>query len=69
MEYLTTKQAAEKLGVTESRIRQLIAEGRLTSEKLGHINVILEKDLAKISPRPIGRPKKTQANKKTKGNI
>ncbi len=61
MEYLTTKQAAEKLGVTESRIRQLIAEGRLKSEKLGHINVILEKDLAKIAPRPIGRPKKEKS--------
>lgn len=61
MEYLTTKQAAEKLGVTESRIRQLIAEGRLKSEKLGHINVILEKDLGKIAPRPIGRPKKAKA--------
>ncbi len=34
-EYETTKEAAERLGVNESRVRQLLAEGRLIGERLG----------------------------------
>jgi excisionase family DNA binding protein len=35
MELLSTAQAAEKLGVSERRVRQLISEGKLLAHKLG----------------------------------
>jgi len=37
MEIWTTKEAARKLGVSERRIRQLIADDRIKAQKLGHI--------------------------------
>lgn len=38
--YLSTEQAAKLLGVTTGRVRQLIKEKVLPSEKLGHLNMI-----------------------------
>lgn len=61
--YLTTKQAAEKLNVSDSRIRQLIAEGRLPTTKIGNSNVIKEADLELVRERKqTGRPPKQKPN-------
>lgn len=49
--YLTVKEAAEKLGVSDGRIRQLIAEKRLPSIKIGNSNVIKETDLKLVEVR------------------
>ncbi|OIO61023.1 helix-turn-helix domain-containing protein [Candidatus Aquicultor secundus] len=60
-EFFTTEDAAKYLNVTPSRIRQLIAEKRLPSEKFGRDHMILESDLAefaKIGKKKTGRPKK-----------
>jgi excisionase family DNA binding protein len=38
--YLTVKELAEAAGVNPSRIRQLIAEGKITAQKVGNINFI-----------------------------
>jgi len=61
---LTTRQAAEVLGVSPPRIRQLVLDGELPAEKFGRDLVILESDLAKVKRRPLGRPpqKKKKAN-------
>ena len=57
--YLTTKEVAEKLGVTVGRIRQLVAENRLNALKVGQTNLIKEIDLANVQERKrTGRPKK-----------
>ena len=59
MKMLSTKEAAEKLGVSLRRVQQMITEGTLPANKIGRDYVILEKDLEGISiyGKP-GRPKK-----------
>ena len=61
MKLLTTKQAANILCVTPSRIRQFILANRLPAQKIGRDLFILEKNLKFVSKRKPGRPK----NKKT----
>jgi excisionase family DNA binding protein len=60
---LTTQQAAEKLGVTVSRVRQLVLDGRLPAEKFGRDLVIKESDLKRVEDRRPGRPPKNGAGK------
>ncbi len=57
----TTESAAEYLGVTPARVRQLIMEGRLKSEKYGRDHLIQEADLQKYTTggkKKPGRPVK-----------
>jgi len=59
--YLTTEEAAEFLGVTPSRIRQLISEERIKSEKYGRDHLIQEEEVeyfAKEGRKKRGRPSK-----------
>jgi len=59
--YLTTEDAAKYLNVTPSRVRQLIIEKRLKSEKRGRDHLITESDLQKFAQagrKKRGRPKK-----------
>lgn len=58
---LTTEDAAKYLGVSPSRVRQLIMEHRLRSEKFGRDHLIQDKELqrfARDGKKPRGRPKK-----------
>jgi excisionase family DNA binding protein len=57
---LTTKEAAEKLGVTYVRVNQLIKGGELPAEKYGRDYMIDEDHLEAIRNKPEtrGRPKK-----------
>lgn len=48
----TTSQSAEFLGVTPSRIRQLILEGRLQATKVGRDYIIKQSDLEEFSTIP-----------------
>lgn len=36
-EWITTREAAELLGVTDAHIRRLLLEGKLEGHKFGHI--------------------------------
>lgn len=59
--YYTTKEAARYLGVTAARIRQLILEDRIKSEKMGRDHIISKSELAdyqKQGKRKPGRPLK-----------
>ncbi len=63
--YLTTREVAEKLGVTVGRVRQLVADKRLTALKVGQTNLIKETDLASVQERKrTGRPKKNVSEAK-----
>ncbi len=59
--FYTTESAAEYLGVTPARVRQLIMEGRLKSEKYGRDHLIQEVDLKEYTAegrKKPGRPLK-----------
>lgn len=60
---LTTKQAAEKLGISDARIRQMILKGQLPAQKFGHIHMILESDLVLVRERKAGRPTAKKSDK------
>ena len=60
--YLTTDEAAAKLGVSGARVRQIIKAGLLKGvEKIGQINMIPEKEVERVKAmdRKAGRPKKS----------
>jgi excisionase family DNA binding protein len=59
---LTTKEAAERLGVSAARVRQLVLTGSLPAEKFGRDLMIKEEDLSLVAVRPMGRPPKTRAD-------
>ncbi|HZT34774.1 MAG TPA: helix-turn-helix domain-containing protein [Nitrososphaera sp.] len=55
---LTTTEAAERLGISTPRVRQLVLENRLPAQKLGRDLFIDEKDLKLVEARKVGRPRK-----------
>lgn len=55
--YLTTKEVAEKLGVSVGRVRQMIADSQLPATKIGRDNFIKKTDLKLVKDRKVGRPK------------
>jgi excisionase family DNA binding protein len=56
--YITTTQAAERLGITRHAVIALIRRGSLPAEKFGISWIIKEKNLEKVRNRKVGRPKK-----------
>ncbi len=61
MALLNTQQAAERLGVSVIRIRQLIRAGKIEAQNMGRDYVINEAALANVTTygKP-GRPKKAK---------
>lgn len=62
-DFLTTRETAEILGISDARIRQLIYAGRLPSQKIGQMNLIKKSDLELVRIRKSGRPKKDNSIK------
>lgn len=61
MDSLSVKDAAEHLGVTTTRIHQLIRSGLLPAQKIGRDWFISEEDVVSAQNRPgRGRPKKSK---------
>jgi excisionase family DNA binding protein len=66
---LTTAEAAEHLGVSTARVRQLVIDGRLPATKFGRDLVIDAADLAsieKFKPGPKPKPKAAANGKAAK---
>ncbi len=61
--FLTTTQTAERLNISQARVRQLIIEGVITAEKFGRDNFIPESEVKRLESidRKAGRPKKAAA--------
>jgi site-specific DNA-methyltransferase (adenine-specific) len=60
MALITTNRAAEILGVTPVRIRQLIQQGQIRSQKQGRDHLLEEDEIQMFNAcgrRPGGRPK------------
>ncbi|MEJ7862136.1 MAG: helix-turn-helix domain-containing protein [Pyrinomonadaceae bacterium] len=58
MKLLSAKEVAEKLGVSDRRVRFLITSGKLPAIRVGNSYVIQESDLKVVAERKNGRPKK-----------
>jgi excisionase family DNA binding protein len=66
---LTTKQVAERLGVGQPRVRQLVLAGRIKARHLTpRILLIDEKELDKVKDRKPGRPWPKKAKVKRGNN-
>lgn len=63
-ELLTTQQAAAELGVTDSRVRQLIIDGKLPAQRFGRSHMIRRNDLKGVVIGNKGRPRKSSASEK-----
>ncbi len=61
--YLTTQEAAVKLGVSVRRVVALINSGDLPSNRIGRSHVIKESDLKLVEDRKTGRPAKEKTKK------
>ena len=57
---LTTKEAADVLGVSLRQVQTLIQQGKLQAQKMGRDYVIRESDLKAVEHRPKGRPPKAK---------
>lgn len=55
---ISSKEAAEKLGVSLRRVQALITSGKLPAQKIGNSYVVQEKDLESVKARTPGRPPK-----------
>ena len=60
MNLIGTKEAAERLEITQKRIQALIKSGRLPANKVGRDWLIKEKDLELVRERKPGRPAKAK---------
>ena len=59
MNVIGTQEAAEKLGLSVERVRQLIQEGKISAQKVGRDWIIPEQELDNVKVYgKAGRPKK-----------
>jgi excisionase family DNA binding protein len=65
MKLLTTSEAAQKLGISERRVRQLINEGKLEAHKLGRDYAVEESVIESVKTYgKAGRPPKVKSEGK-----
>lgn len=64
MKLLTTKDVAERLGLSAIRVRELIRDGKIQAQQVGRDWVIEESALASVTVYgKAGRPPKTESAK------
>lgn len=57
---ISTKQAADIIGVSQRRVQKLVADGRLKSQLVGGVHLLELSDVQKFAAkeRPAHRPRK-----------
>lgn len=69
MELLTTDQAAEILGLSVARVKQLLAQGKLEGKHVGKQWIIERKALASVTVYgKAGRPPKDRSKQEAKAS-
>src|SRR5581483_5869490 len=53
--YVSIKEAAEILGVSDKRVYQYVMSGRLPAQRVGHILILPTEDVKRFKPGPSGR--------------
>lgn len=53
--YVSIREAAEILGVTDKRVYQYVRAGRLSAQRIGHILIVPEQEVRQFRPSPSGR--------------
>jgi len=61
--YLTTNEVAEKLGVSVSRVKNLVKLDRLHPIKLGKVNLFKLDEVENFTKQEVGRPPKVKDKK------
>lgn len=57
-DYISTKEAAKRLGVSDRQVRRLIDQKILPAQYVGGGYIINPDDLTNVPIRPVGRPRK-----------
>lgn len=68
MKMLTTQEVAERLGVSDARVRQMIIAGDLPAQQFGRAHAVREEDLKLVAERKRGRPPKLDKKPASKAN-
>lgn len=53
--YVSIKEAADILGVSDKRVYQYVMSGRLPAQRVGHILILPIEDVKRFKPSPSGR--------------
>src|SRR6266568_8220246 len=57
--YLSIKEAAEKLGLSPSRVYEYVEDGRLSSVRAAHVILIPLEEVENFKPKLSGRPRRS----------
>ena len=68
MNLIGTKEAAQRLGISQQRVQALIKAGRLPAQMVGRDHLIKEEDLALVVERKTGRPPKAKTETASKAS-
>src|SRR6266516_1858504 len=53
--YISIKEAADMLGVSDKRVYQYVMSGRLPAQRVGHILILPIEEVKRFKPSPSGR--------------
>src|SRR5713101_5734427 len=53
--YVSIKEAADLLGVSDKRVYQYVRAGRLSAQRIGHILILPIEEVKQFKPSPTGR--------------
>jgi excisionase family DNA binding protein len=65
---ITTKEAAQILGISDRRVRQMILNGQLSAKRFGRTLTLSRSDVERLRASRVGRPKKRRSAKRDVGN-